>query len=252
MTIKKYFSVLLFMVFGLSTGFAQADSLTSNPTGLRYDITERPWAIMFDITRTIYRVPSIQLSVSYRPNFRFGFESEFNYYYRNIQLHGLNEVNDFLYVRMNPKKPSLFLSGIGKVFFGHKKITYAGGRLAYGSTHFDLSRQVCTKAEPTTSGELCRCLQVENRSLSLRKSQFLYTLRLGVNLPVTKRVRLDIFCDFTGFIYSALHYDALKHDCQNSWSNYQDPPKTDGLFQEFTYESNNFFFSSGLKLGYAF
>ena len=250
MTILKYFLLLLFLAFGLPTSFAQADSLKTNPTGLRYDITERPWAIMLDLTRLSYKARSIQLSTSYRPNFRFGFESEVNYYLPT-QLKSISEGVNQLNVQLSNQKPNLYLSGIAKVYFGKKKINYLGARMAFGSTHFDLSKKVCTQAEPTTSGELCRCLKTEERTLTVQKNQFLYTARTGINLPIHQKIRLDLFFDFTGFLYSPISYNALDHACKNTWSNFESTPKTDGLFNELTHEINHFFFSFGLKLGYA-
>ena len=246
----RYIIMLFIALSCLSFSFAQAYSLKINPTGLRYDITKHPWAVMLDITRLNYKARSIQLSASYRPNFRFGFESEMNYYL-STQLKGQSEGMDFLNVQLSKQNPNLFLSGIAKVYVGEKKINYFGWRMAWGSTHLDLSRNVCTEAEPSTSGELCRCLKVEKRSKNVQKNQFLYGARTGVNLPVSKRLRLDMFFDFTGFVNSPISYQSLQHVCENTWSNYESVPKTDGLFKEFRPESGNFFFSFGLKIGYA-
>ena len=248
------YTLFFFLSFGWSTLFAQADSTLTpieNPTNLAYNITNRPWAVLIDLTRLTYQTPSIQLSVSYRPFFRFGFESELNYYL-NKSLDPLVESIDFIHVRLAPNKANFFISGIGKVYFGRNRIYYLGARVAAGSSPLRLSRNVCVEAEPTTSNELCRCLQTENRSLDVTRTQMIYGLRYGINLPVTERLRLDLFVAYDEFKYSHPDYQYLHHVCENSWPRYKKIPKTDGIFDEFQEHKQEAYFSLGLKIGYAF
>lgn len=231
--------------------FAQTATTDTNPTGLRYNITEKPWAIHLDLTRLSYKIPSIQLSASYRPNFRFGFESELNYY---LPTEAKNESKrpDAIHIGLSPKKMNWFVSGIGKVYFAQSKTQYIAFKLSSGTTSIDLSRKVCTKAEPATSGAICRCLQTETRELTVSNFNYIYGFRYGVDLPVTPNIRFNTFIDFSWYNQKLNDHQFLHHACDDPWKYYGDIPKTDGIFGEYQDNYDNFYFSVGVKLGYAF
>ncbi len=228
----------------------QGDS-TVTKTGLRYDITQRPWAVHFDLSRLNYKTPSIQLSTSYRLNYRIGFESEINYYL-DSKVKNESTRLDALQINLSTTKPSWFISGISKLYYRETKIQYIGLRIVGGFTNFDLSRKVCIEAEPATSGQICRCLQTENRELAVHKAQFLFGLRYGFDFPVTKHIRFNMFMDFGKYHYSKPSYQYLEHACGRAWQYFDKVPRTDGLFADYQEEPTNLYFSLGAKLGYAF
>jgi len=248
----KYILIFFLFLSIQNISLAQLDSFPSeNTPGLRYNVLDKPWAIHLDLTRLTYQASSIQLSTSYRHNFRFGFESEFNYYL-NSKITKETTRLDALQIGTSSKKPSLFISGIGKIYFGDKKIQYLAARLVIGSINIDLSRNVCTVAQPSTSGEICQCLQMEDRSLTVHKRQFIYGLRYGIDLPLTNRIRFNTFVDFAANRYTKPNYQHLEHACDPAWPHFKKVPKTDGLFTEYKEWSNELYFSLGVKLGYAF
>ena len=248
--------ILLFLIFltGPINSHAQFDWFPeedTSATAIRYDVLEKPWAIHFDLMRLTYKTPSIQLSASYRLNYRFGFESEINYYLDSKINHETTRL-DALAIGMSTQKPSWFISGIGKVYFWDSKTNYIAARFVGGSIHFDLSRKVCTEAQLSSSGEICQCLKTEDRHLTTQKNQFLYGLRYGIDLPLTNRIRFNTYIDFLGHLYSKPNYKHLEHACVKAWPTFEGVPKTDGLYNEYKEYSNSLYFSFGVKLGYAF
>ncbi len=223
---------------------------TATKTGLRYDILDHPWVVHFDMMRLAYQTPSIQLSGSYRLNYRFGFESEINYYLHSKIKHETTRL-DALSIGMSTQKPGWFISGIGKVYFGDSKTQYIAARLVGGSIHLDLSRKVCTEAQVSTSGEICQCLKTEDRQLTVQKNQFLYGLRYGLDYPITHRIRFNTYIDFAKFRYTRPNYQYLAHACDNALPHFEKSPKTDGIYGEFKEWSSELYFSFGVKIGYA-
>lgn len=248
---KNALTLLLFFLT-TSLGFAQADSTRYNPTGLRYDVLQYPWSINLDAMRFIHQIPSIQLSLSYRLKYRFEVESELTYYLTPT-ISSESDRLDELSVNLKSGAPNFNLSGIGKIFFGDSKISYVGFKLAGGMNQFDISRNVCTESAPTNNDAICRCLNSEYRSDVVKISQFTYGFRFGVTFPISKRLRMDTFLDYSFYKNSKPNLSKFEHNCSSSTWDYRDNlPNTDGLFDDFQRNPVQSFFSYALKFGYAF
>jgi len=252
----KYLLSISLLIIGCFYGFGQSTDSTST-------LLEHPWSIKVDLTRPLNTIPSIQLSVAYRYSNHWEYESELNYYLKYHNPKVPERILDPLLVSLDQGKINFFVSGMAKRYIGleHKRF-YVGLRAVVGAAHLQLERKVCT--ETVTSGDVCRCLKFETRQLAVKRSIRIFGLRLGYDLPISKRVKFDTYIDIAGFSSkSNTTYEQLRHQSscpQNipyAWRNIYysrttGTPLSDGILDDFNKHKSNLIYSFGLKLGYAF
>ena len=248
----KYLFLSL-IIFSASLGFSQTDSLSNTSIA-------HPWAVKIDLTRFLQAIPSAQISIAYRHSKNWEYESEFNYYLKYENPKAPERILDPLLVHLDKGKLNFFVSGMAKRYLGS---FYAGLRTAIGTANLQLERNICTKSTIAASGAICQCTEFETRHLDVKKSIRIFGLRLGYDVPIFKRVKIDTYIDVAGFsTKSNTTYESLRHqtsctDIPYIWRNIYYPkltatPASEGILDDLLQKKSNLIYSFGLKLGYAF
>ncbi len=205
----KYIYIAIFSLFYIS-GFSQ-DTIQPLPSSIQKDYT---YSIKLDLFRFLKSISSGQVSFEYRPIKRIAFESELNYYfYMKYQNDTTVFSNDPAYISLNTHKINGYISAIAKVYLASSKKFYIGFKGVVGTTNFDISRRICSKSAESTSGDVCRCLEIEERTLSFQTLLVGYGPRIGLDIALQNRIRLDIYLDyFYNLSKPTVDFKSLEHD----------------------------------------
>ena len=223
------------------------------------------YSVKFDFFRLLKAIHSAQVSFEYRPTNRFSFESELNYYYRLRYSNNstiLDNKSNRSIIKLDRSKMNGFISGIAKLYIGPSNHFYVGLRGLVGSATFDISRRICTQSELSTSGDVCRCLKVEEIHALAQTPVIGYGPRFGLDIPVWKSIRLDFYLDYfinvsqPSFDTNSLKQSQCGKEDSHPFSfknNFGFIPKTDKILPTLQDSSEHLkSFSLSIKIAYVF